>query len=92
MVGLTLVSVAVGSAEIVPRDVWASILVGLDLPTQVAPPPLSLFQTRYEPGEARRRGRAERRSVVDAGSVLGPGILDLNYRGRGLWPGAGTRV
>lgn len=39
LVGLTLVSVAVGSAEIVPRDVWASILAGLGLSTQVAPPP-----------------------------------------------------
>ncbi len=39
LVGLTLVSVAVGSAEIDPRDVWASILAGLGLSTQVAPPP-----------------------------------------------------
>jgi len=42
MVGLMLVSVAVGGAEIVPRDVWAWILAGLGLSTQAAPPPASV--------------------------------------------------
>ena len=39
MLGLALVSVAVGGAEVVPRDVSAWILPGLGLSTQVAPPP-----------------------------------------------------
>ena len=42
MVGLSLVSVAVRGVEIVPRDVWAWILHGLGLSTQVAPPPASV--------------------------------------------------
>lgn len=37
LAGLALVSVALGSVEIAPRDVWASIRVGLGVPTPRAP-------------------------------------------------------